>query len=543
MAATSARQKRRHPILWSIALALALAAFCLLYPPSFRACLRELLLADGEWRNAGIEIGEISGSLYQPITLRNVNIVSRTSGAASMNFRLLRVEITPQWWDWLLRRSPHLVRKVCVDGMRGEVNLPGGSGIANLDALAEYDQGEGDFGMLAMFVPHELELLRGYFALNQKGFETALDDIHFTVSEAAPGIIEAHRVEIRRPEFTKTFDDVRGTTAFDGSKLSLNGLKLDSTIRFGSISADLREMQAGRAYVAFDLAAFGGMIRGEALAAASGGGVQFDASGSFSQIAIEDVANFVAFSGVAGGVIKEGKFTFRGSPRDFQKATLSIRLEATDFLWGKRKWNSLVVGATLFDRQVLLPEFRLSQAHNELSLRGEMAIPEVLSDWWQSQFSFDISARVDNLSELAALFGPEFGVAAGKVNVEGSVRGQNRSYTGQLQVQGSRLSYGAAPLDALNATLNLNGNELNVSSIEFSHKGDFLRGRGVVNILGEKRYLGRNQDLRRGSRALLQLFPGANRPGSVCWRAFPRLVRRWHSQRAFGGVPSQASRP
>ena len=483
-------RKRRHPFLWTVGVAVLLLVFSVVYPPLFRAGLRALLKSDGAFRDANIEIGAITGSVFQPITLRDVAVVSRSRNGAAKNFRFLRVEITPRWLDWLTRKSPHLVRKITIDGMRGEINLPDDSSIEDLNVLAEYEEGGGQFSLAGALFPSELELLRGYFALNQRGLEITVDDLHLTAGEFEQGVVEAQRVEVRRPSLTKTFAEVKGTTTLEGAKLTIGQLKLSPAIQVESISADMREMSQGRIQLAFDIAAFGGSVRGEVLAASSDEGANFEASGSFSRIAMEDVARFVEYSGFAGGTIKEGKFTFRGSPRDLEKATLSIRLEAIDFVWGKRRWNSLVVGATLFNRQLLLPEFHLSQAHNELSLKGEMAVPPVWSDWWQSQFNFDVSARVDNLSELCALFGPEFGVAAGKMTVEGSVRGEDRSYTGQLAISGSHLSYGAAPLDALNAAIKLNGNELDLSSIEFSHKGDFVRGRGVVNILGEKRYWG-----------------------------------------------------
>ncbi len=70
------------------------------------------------------------------------------------------------------------------------------------------------------------------------------------------------------------------------------------------------------------------------------------------------------------------------------------------------------------------------------------------------------------------------------------MRGENASFNGQLIVSGSHLSFRKAPLDELQAAIKLEGNELQVTNAEFTHGDDFLRGHGVVNILGAKRYWG-----------------------------------------------------
>ena len=123
------------------------------------------------------------------------------------------------------------------------------------------------------------------------------------------------------------------------------------------------------------------------------GGLEIN--GSFAQISVASLAEFLENRETAGGTVQEGKFTFRGSPYDLTRATLSTRFEATDFSWGKRRWNSLVVGATMVDRRIQIPEFKLVQAHNELNAKGESTLPNPGVRWWQSDFSFDIAARIN----------------------------------------------------------------------------------------------------------------------------------------------------
>ena len=214
----------------------------------------------------------------------------------------------------------------------------------------------------------------------------------------------------------------------------------------------------------------------------------FESSGTFENISVAQLAAF--FGEDADGLIKEGKFTFRGSPRDLTKATFTTRFEAGNFRWGARRWNSLVAGATYVDRRLQHLEFELRQAHNSLTLKGEMSVPSNWREWWKTDFSFDVAAKIDNLTELSALLGAGFGDIFGKLTIDGSVRGENSLFDGQLIASGSHLSFRKAPLDELRAAIKLQGNEIQVANAEFIHGDDFLRAHGTVSIFGEKRYSG-----------------------------------------------------
>src|SRR4030095_12627603 len=180
----------------------------------------------------------------------------------------------------------------------------------------------------------------------------------------------------------------------------------------------------------------------------------------------------------------EGKFTFRGAPSDNRTPTASLRLDATHFQWESRQWDSLVLGATLMNQHLRVPEFELHQGANRLSLSGEIDLQPHRTPWWEHEFRCDIAANIDNLTELSALLLPEFRFAAGKAALDGSIRGQNKQFTGQLIVTGSALKWRDAPIENLHAALKLTGNECRLTSIQFFNDNDYVRGRGVVNILG-----------------------------------------------------------
>ena len=85
---------------------------------------------------------------------------------------------------------------------------------------------------------------------------------------------------------------------------------------------------------------------------------------------------------------------------------------------------------------------------------------------------------------------PEFQYAAGKANIDGSIRGKDQQFHGQLIVSGSDLKWHNAPIEELHAGVKLNGNEFQITNVSLFNNGDYLRGHGVVNIIGDKQYWG-----------------------------------------------------
>jgi hypothetical protein len=161
-------------------------------------------------------------------------------------------------------------------------------------------------------------------------------------------------------------------------------MKLTDSLSITSASADLPELLRGHLLMEFALDAFSGNIQGELRSAAREEHLDFESSGTFSNISVAQLGAF--FSQDAEGSIKEGKFTFRGSPRDLARATFTTRFEAGAFRWGARRWNSLVAGATYVHHHLQNLEFQLTQAHNSLMLKGDMDVPENWNQWWRADF-------------------------------------------------------------------------------------------------------------------------------------------------------------
>ena len=470
-------------------------AAIVLEPHALRFCVKHALTLHARMHGTPLTIGSVDGSIFEPLVFQGVRFSTRNAGVVSQ----VSIERAEARFDWAWRtlvsqRGNGFFSQLTLDGFQGDVVFEPGAADEEPQSLPwRMLSSDAQHGGGWIPIPSRMEVWRARLAVRagKAGDRTLLlSDTRFTLNEAAPGEVAIGSLEVRRGEFRKGFTGLRGTTAIQGSRLVVADLNLGQGIWLKSVSAELADTAKGQLQMAFDFAAFGGGIRGELLNASRGHRIDVEIAGDFRQIAVADLARFLNAPETAGGTIKEGHFTFRGSPRELDKATATTRFEAVDFVWGKRQWNSLVLGATVVDRRVQIPEFQLQQAHNALKLRGELSLPDGSKRWWETAFNFEIAGRINNLTELSALFGPSFSDTAGVMAIDGSVRGESKTFSGQLIVTGSKLSYRGAPIDVFNAAIKLDGNEFQVVNLEMVHGEDFVRGKGSINILGERRYSG-----------------------------------------------------
>jgi len=463
---------------------------CLFTPAVFRLGVHAALLVVAHQKHVDLSITKLKGSIFEPVSLYGVKLSAFSNARTTTNLDIARVDVDFSIPNLVFRRAAGCVRSVSIDGLNGTVKLQPQGAAQDASPAPQGNEGEARLWPLKL-IPARIDAMHINLIVQQGNDTVRFENLRCTASDVEPGEIAVEKIEIEQPWLKKTFTAVKGITALRNSRFSIGNLALEKGVTLTSASSDVTEIANGRIKVDFALAAFDGTITGDLKSANGDLHSLLEANGRFAQISVAPLADFFDYTGESGGVIKEGNFTFRGSLRDLEKATLSVRLEAVDFQLGKRQWNSLVGGALLVENRLQINELHLKQAHNELSLKGQTSLPSPGSEWWQSDFAFDIAAKVDNLTELSSLFGPGFADLAGKVSVEGSIKGANQAFSGDLAVSGSGLAYRTAPLDTLHASVHLNGNELQVTKLELASKNDFVRGSGVVNILGkEKRYWG-----------------------------------------------------
>ncbi|MCX6967434.1 MAG: hypothetical protein NTZ46_06560 [Verrucomicrobia bacterium] len=482
-----------NPTKFSLFLRVRIAVICtvglllliLVEPHLFRFAIWEGVTFQAARHGVHLEIGSVEGSLYEPVVFHDIWLISSHSAVVSKT-SINSAEVAFSWRSLLMQKGRGFFDRLSLEGVHADVALQPYAETGPEPIPAQV-QSEFEPWLPA---PTLTEVSNSSFRFHLGNRTIDYSDARFTVHSSKPGVIAIERLTLEQGSIARTFTKLRGTTALQGTRLRVADITLSEGVVLKSLSCDLEDLTRGQLQVDFEFAAFGGSLGGELLNTSLGRLPIYDIVGYFSNISVEALGQFLNAPEKAGGLITEGRFTFRGSPQDLENATVSTRFEARDFRWGARQWNSLVLGVTVVNHRVQIPELELQQAHNTLRLKGELALPGEETPWWLSAFSFDITAKFDNLTELSALVGPRFADAAGKLTVDGSIRGDKKAYSGQLLIAGSKLAWRGVPFDLFNAGIKLDGNELQILNLEATHGTDFVRGKGVVSILGERRYQG-----------------------------------------------------
>lgn len=468
-------------------LVLAVALLVLLEPHLFRAAIRQAVLLEAARHGVPLHIGTVEGHLFKPLVFKEVRFT--TSRAAVVSKVSVRAATAAFSWQALVRQWGHgFFDRLTLDGVQAEVTFQpyareAGAAPTPAERALQFEPW--------LPAPSQADVFNSAFVFHVGKRTVKFEDVRFTVSNSRPGVIAIEKLTLQSASGThRTFDRLIGTTALQGARWRIADVTLSDGVVLNSLSCDLDDVARGILQVEFDFAAFGGALRGDILNTAEAGLPLYEVAGQFSNISVEALGKFLRAPESTGGVIKEGRFSFRGSLHALENATFSTRFEATGFRWGGRQWNSLVLGATVVNRRVQIPEFQLQQSRNTLQLKGDLALPAEGTPWWLSDFSFDIAARIQDLSELSALFGPQFADTKGKATIDGSIRAENKAYSGQLLVSGNKISWRGVPFDTLNAGIKLDGNELQIVNLEATRGADFVRGNGSVTVLGERRYQG-----------------------------------------------------
>ena len=470
-------------------LLLVIAGLALFQPDCFRFAVRHFVRAAAWCNGVDAQIGSVGGSLFEPVVLSDSVWSYESENGPVTRLDIKTATASFSWRNLLPRSSGQWFQRLSLEGVTGKVRLP---------LVAETAATPGGLALRvprphgrAFVAPERFEAADVDFIFASNGDYVRLLQTAFTLSNVEAGSITAGQILVKQPWLTRTFRNVTGTTAIEDGKLQIAALTLEPGVEVQDFSCALHDLADGRLKFAVKLAAFGGDLRADVQILPNEPQFSIDVSVPFSRIDVAQLATFLGISDAAGGTIKTGHFSFRGPPQQFVKGGGELRFEAANFQWETRQWDLLVVGAKLLDGRFQIPELALTQGRNRVAFSGEMAWPVPGVAWWQSDFALTIKeGQLDDLTALSALLMPEFRFAAGRATIRGSVRGKDQKFDGQLVISGSQLRWRNAPLEKLDASIVLNGNEYQISNVSVRNGADYLSGNGVVNIIGDKQYWG-----------------------------------------------------
>lgn len=473
---------------WFLLFLLLLASVAV--PDVFQTLLRGVIQF-GAWRSgATVRIERVEGSLWEPVVLHRTYWSGEGVVGGRSRVEIARMDVHICWPELFRRDGERCLERLVVRGVQGKILLP-------MEAK-EPGPGSGREFRIRDWLPRlgklpnpgSIEAQDVDMVFQSDGDYVRVEGASFDASLTESGAIAVERLVIQQPWLRRIFRNVRGQTARPEGKLVLGSVVLEPGVELRSLTVSPEHLFRGQLSLDADVGFHAGDLRINSATKPEQGGLAFEAGGTFGNIDLAKLAQFLGLGDAVGGTITQGTYSFRGPPNAWQGAQASVRLEAVNFQWDSRQWDSFRLGFMLMNRRLKVPQFHLRQGENELQLNGELELPGSQQQWWQGDFHTAVNARIGNLTELSALLLPEFKYAAGNATVEGSVRGRGEEFDGQLLVAGEKLTWRNAPIETLHAAIKLKGRDVEVARVEMVNGDDYLRGRGVLRMANPMVYSG-----------------------------------------------------
>jgi hypothetical protein len=302
------------------------------------------------------------------------------------------------------------------------------------------------------------------------------------------GVFSASDITIASPWFHKSFSQLRGATSWEESRLTIGALTLTRGLDLDVVSIDLSHIGESRLDLEMAMDAFGGKLRARISSEDRADKRTWDAAGTASEISLPQMSEALDLTDRASGSLHACKFTFRGEATNLREATASIWAEVTGLTWRDRTADTIMIGASLYNRQVQVEQLFIKQRNNQFTLSGESALPQNWSDWLNPDFHGDISASIKDLGEFARLFGARPSDFAGKIEIAGNVNARERKLAGQLSVSGNSLILFRTPFESLSTELSLKESRIEIANFELRRRNDSFRGQASLDLAGHRSY-------------------------------------------------------
>jgi hypothetical protein len=467
-----------------------LLLFCatLLVAGVLAVCLAPLVVAGGLrlWiarmaRQEGLRIDfeKIEAPLLRPVVLHKLQIASQADAPFRVMVEASRVELDLNFAAIFSQSRGRFLRSLSAEAIGLDIRRnPQPSAAPHRFAWRLLEDCQADNFKLAGL------------KLHVENGDTIVDLHNGTLSGAQieAGVFSASEITIASPWFRKSFADLRGATSWQESRFTVGALTLMRGLDIDAVSIDLQHIGESRLGLELAMDAFGGKLRARISSEDRGDKRTWDAAGTASEISLAQMSDALDLTDRASGSLHACKFTFRGEATNLREATATIWAEVTGLTWRDRTADTIMIGASLYNRQVQVQQLFVKQRNNQFNLTGESALPQTWSDWLKPDFHGDISASIQDLGDFARLFGASPSDFAGQINISGSVNARERKLGGHLSVSGDSLTLFRAPFESLSVKLGLKESRLEIAPLDLRRKNDSLHGQASLDLAGDHSY-------------------------------------------------------
>ncbi len=446
-------------------------------------CLAPWLVAGGMrlWaaRQEGlqIEFAKIEAPLLRPVVVHKLQITSRPEAPFRVRVESPRVELALDLAALFSRARGRVLRTLATDGIAVDIRMDPHTTSQRFA-----------WRTLGDLLPDNFRLSGVQLHVENGGTIVDLHNGTLSGAQIEAGVFSASEITIVSPWFRKNFSQLRGTTSWQDTRLSIGAITLTRGLDLDAVNIDLSQIGENRLGLELNVDAFGGKIRARVSSDDHADKRTWDVAGTAADISLGQMSDALDLTDRASGSLHACKFTFRGEATNLREATAAVWAEVTGLTWRDRTADTIIIGASLYHRQVQVEQLFVKQRNNQLTLTGESALPQKLADWLNPDFRGDISASINDLGDFARLFGASPSDFAGKIDIAGNVTTRERKLAGQLTLSGNSLVVFRAPVESLNVNLSLKESRLEIANVELRRKNDTFRGQGNLDLAGERSY-------------------------------------------------------
>ncbi len=427
-----------------------------------------------------LELGEIEAPFLRPVIIRNLRVHSDPKLPFQIEGSAPRVELALSL-SGIFGGTRRPLRHLEVQGLT--------LAIRRTSAAAE-TTAHAPWSIFKRLLADSFKFSAANLHIENAVTTVDLRDGELSGSEMEPGSFAAREISISAPWFQKTLVNLRGATSWQENRLSLGALTLIRGLDIDTVTIDLAQIGESRLGLEMNVDAFGGKIRARVSSDDRGGKRTWDVAGSSSGVSLAQMSDALEWSNRASGSVHASRFTFRGEINDLRNATAAIWAEISGLTWRDRTADTVMIGASLYNRQIQLEQLYIKQRDNQLTLSGEFGWPEKSTDGIKPAFRGDLSATINNLGEFARLFGWSPSDFAGRLSAGGNVSAREGKLGGQLSVSGTSLILFGSPIESLEAKVGLEESLVSITQLEMRQTGDFFHGEGTFALSGDHAYSG-----------------------------------------------------
>ncbi len=438
------------------------------------------------WR---VEAGTVSASLLKPIVLSGVRAGTLAGGEPKQTLEADQVVLAINSPLEILFGDGRVIRRADCVGADWKVDFRGGGAESRTDdAVDGPEEREWRAAMRLRFLPETIAVRSGGVTVDSDQGTVVFREISGAVSEETTSELSVGAVEVAFVGRSYRWSGLRAVTSWRDGVAYLSDLVMSDAVTVRTLVVSVAD--PGGSSVSVDLGVGAGDVRGDVSWRVAAGSLEVELALSAVELSLESVAEISGLAEPFGGILREGRVTWRGTPGRWADSEIALRLEVEGLTRRGETWDSLVAGANFIGRRLYFSNFQLAAAENRVTANGEIAVPRGEAGWLDSNFLLNVSANVREVRKLAVFAGDWWRDLEGRLSLHGSVSGDQGRVDGYANGEASGLTLRGLPPASMKFSTVLNDRELAVRSAELWSGEDRVTAKGVVDLEAPHRYSG-----------------------------------------------------